>query len=111
MNMFPAVFPGIDYVTPTLVHTETVTDRYGNATKTVTETVMDTCLFEPEQSTERTDSRSPGVTTPAKLYCPPGVVPDADDKIRIDGKLWEIVGKPAVWGNVGVEIAIKRWGS
>jgi hypothetical protein len=43
----------------------TATDPLGDSTTTTIETVVPGALFEPRQATERTDSRSPGVTTPA----------------------------------------------
>lgn len=107
--------PGvIEHVTAVFVHRTSVEDRYGNKkakdeTKVPPETRVPGCLFEPEQSTERTDTRSPGVTTPAKLYTP-GPAPDSDDLVQVNGKTWEVIGTPASWGDAGAEVALKRWG-
>lgn len=97
------------HVSPVLIKTVTTTDRYGNTTKTTEEFPLQPCLLEPQQTTERTDPRSPGVTVPAKLYIVgQSAKIDSDDKFRIDGKMWEIIGL-SDWGDL--EVAIKRWGN
>ena len=90
----------MNYQTVTARQVTTTTDDYGDSTTTTTETVVPNVLFEPKQATERTDSRSPGVTTPAKFYLPVPLQLDADDEI-VDaaGVVWSVIGGSSVWGN------------
>lgn len=102
--------PGlVEHVTAVFVTRTTDEDRYGNKTTSQTEKKAPGCLFEPEQSTERTDTRSPGVTTPAKLYTP-GNPPGSDDLVKVNGKTWEVIGV-ASWGPAGAEVALRRFGT
>lgn len=94
--------------TITARHVVTTTDRMGNSTTTETVTEVERCLFEPAQATERTDPRSPGVTTPAKFYAPVALQLDADDEITdADGVKWAVLGGSSVWGT-RTEIPVQR---
>lgn len=85
----------------------TVDDGLGNETSTVTEVPVSGVLFEPRQSTERTDPRSPGVVTPAKFYGPFPTL-DADDEIvDADGVAWQVEGGASDWGGLS-EVPVKR---
>lgn len=96
--------------TVTAISVETTTDPLGDSTTTQTEQTIDGVLFEPQQGTERTDSRSPGVTTPAKFYLPVAIHLDADDLIvDADEVLWQVVAGSAVWQDQ-TEVAVKRTG-
>lgn len=98
-------------------------DKYGNFTETWTVVEHAGCLFEPEQSSERTDSRSPGVTSPARLYMPattppitaaavlalaPGAHVTAG-KLVLDGEAWSAEGNVERWPDVVVNLT--RWTS
>ena len=97
----------MDYQTVTVRQVTTTDDGLGNTSETEVRTPVERVLFEPQQSTERTDSRSPGVTTPAKFYGPFPPL-DADDEI-IDaaGMTWQVVGGAAKWGTDS-EVPVKR---
>lgn len=90
------------------IHVETTSDPYGNETTTQVEQSVSGALFEPRQATERTDPRSPGVTTPAKFYLPIALELDADDVI-VDaaGVSWQVVGGSSVWGDQ-TEVPVAR---
>lgn len=110
-GLFVPEVPGvIDYVQVDRIRIVETTDPYGDTTRTEERTQLPKSLFEPEQSTERTDRRTPGVTVPAKLYVPPPGELRADDIVEIAGQRWQVDGKPARWGNVGTEAALKRYG-
>jgi len=87
----------------------TSTDLDGNTTSTRLERDIDGCLFEPQQSVERTDPRSPGVLSPAKFYAPEPVHLDADDEVEAGGTTWQVVGGSMVWGTQ-TEIPVRRVG-
>lgn len=92
----------IETVTVTAVKVTTAVDDLGDETETRTEHTIDGCLFEPQQATERSDNRSPGVVVPAKVYLPVALQLDADDLVRIggpDGTPWQVVARAAVWGD------------
>lgn len=109
--MFLPEVPGIiDYVPVIKIVVTKVTNSHGDSVTTEVEQDFPRCLFEPEQSTERTDRRSAGVTSPAKVYIPPPGHVSADDVLDINGERWQVDGNPSVWGNVGTEAALKRWG-
>lgn len=97
----------VERVSITVRHVTTTEDGIGNTSESVTTTTIDNVLFEPQQSTERTDPRSPGVTTPAKFYVRQALPLNADDEIICDGVTWQVVGKAAVWGS-RTEIPVKR---
>lgn len=94
--------------TVTAIEVVTDTDKHGDSTVTQTERDVDGVLFEPQQATERTDSRSPGVTTPAKFYLPIALPLNADDVILdADGVRWDVVGGSAVWDDQ-TEVPVQR---
>lgn len=96
----------------TLIKVTTTTDSHGNRTNAERPVPLPgPCLFEPAQSVERTDPRSPGVTSPAKLYVV-GVLPEpvkADDILEIDGLRWQVKGDGNDW-SLGLEVALQRYG-
>lgn len=86
----------------------TTTDVYGDSTTTETTSTVVGVLFEPQQGHERTDSNSPGVTTPAKFYLPTAFALDADDTIvDADGVTWQVVAGSSVWHDQ-TEVAVQR---
>jgi hypothetical protein len=90
------------------IEVTTTTDDLGNSTTTQTQRDVPSALFEPQQATERTDSRSPGVVTPAKFYLPTPLQLDADDVIvDADEVWWQVIGGSSVWGN-DTEVPVKR---
>lgn len=112
MNLFPPTFPGIAYQDATVIQTATTTDRYGDGATTEVRRPLPRCLFKPEQSVELVTINQPGVSTAATIYCPlPDFTLDADDRIELAGQLWEIIGAPLAWGQVGLEIPVRRWGN
>lgn len=94
-------------VTVTVVQVTTTDDGLGNTTTTTLEQDVSGVLFEPQQATERTDSRSPGVVTPAKFYLPVALTLDADDVILHDGYEWQVIAGSSVWGN-DTEVPVTR---
>lgn len=95
--------------------TETVTiirptgrDPFGDPLPgTAEEIVLPGCLFAPGPSDE------PGfptqqVDTDATLYGPPGADVRPADKIRVRGDVYNVVGKPAVWGSFGVVVRLRQ---
>lgn len=76
----------------------TTRDKYGDETTETSTQVVPGCMFEPQQSTERTDSRTPGVVTPAKFYLPIALTVNADDTITDAASVvWNVVGGSSVW--------------
>lgn len=49
-----------------------------------------------------------GITEGKTLYAPPGADIRHTDKIRHAGHVYEVEGIPAVWGDAGVEVALRR---
>lgn len=93
--------------TVTVISVTTTTDDHGDSTTTQTEQDVAGALFEPMQATERTDSRSPGVTSPAKFYLPIPIELDSDDVILRGETSWQVVGGSSVWGNQ-TEVPVTR---
>lgn len=94
--------------TVTAIEVVTTTDDLGDTTTSQTERDVPGTLFEPQQATERTDSRSPGVVTPAKFYLPTALELNADDVILdAAGVLWQVEGGSSVWQDQ-TEVAVKR---
>ena len=92
--------------TATLVHVETVTDRYGDTVTTEARTSIEGCLHAPARPSEQ-DHR---VTIPATIYLPDSHTVDADDHFLYpDGSKWEVLGGGADW-QVGTAVQIQRWG-
>lgn len=96
--------------TVTAISVTVDTDVYGDSTTTQTEQQVAGVLFEPQQGTERTDSRSPGVVTPAKFYLPVALQLDADDVILDASEVpWEVIAGSSVWQDQ-TEVAVRRAG-
>lgn len=94
--------------TVTAIEVVTTTDDLGDTETSQTERDVPGSLFEPQQGTERTDSRSPGVVTPAKFYLPIAIQLDADDVILdADGVHWDVIAGSSVWQDQ-TEVAVKR---
>ena len=97
----------------TLVSTTTTTDDYGDTTTTTTETPWGPCAVAPRYATESTDPRVPPVIVGKVIYGPPTDI-DSDDRIRIDGELYEVDGLPGEWQSPftgwhpGIEVPVKR---
>lgn len=97
----------MEAVTLTVDTVTTTTSADGDSTTTAVTQTVPGCLFEPQQAVERTDPRSPGVTTPAKFYAPLALVLDADDEVRAMGHTWAVIGGSMVWGQ-NTEIPVRR---
>jgi hypothetical protein len=89
-------------------------DEYGNDVREATETPVDALAVWPRASDEETQGRNT-VIVGMTAVLPYGTRVAATDRLRFDGKVWEIEGEPGVWGpspftgNVGgVEIALTR---
>jgi hypothetical protein len=99
--------------TLTLVSTITTTDPLGDSTTIETETSWGPCAVAPRYATESTDPRVPPVIVGKVIYGP-AVAIDSDDRIRIDGELYEVDGLPGVWESPftgwapGIEVPVKR---
>lgn len=96
--------------TVTAVQVTTTTDEVGNQTYSTLEQDVTGVLFEPQQATERTDSRSPGVVAPAKFYLPVPLPLDADDEVLFAGHIWSVVGGASVWEDQ-TEVPVQRTGT
>lgn len=97
----------MDFQTVTVRAIATSKDDNGDATSTTETTTVDRVLFEPQQAVERTDSRSPGVTSSAKFYGPFPPL-DADDEVTdAAGVVWQVIGGSAVWGQES-EVPVRR---
>lgn len=84
----------------TAIQVTTTTDDHGDETVVQTEQDVGGVLFEPQQATERTDTRSPGVTSPAKFYLPVPLALDSDDVILdADAVAWSVAGGSSAWGD------------
>lgn len=100
----------MDYQTVTVRSVTTVDDGIGNTIETPTTSTVPGVLFEPQQAIERTDSRSPGVVTPAKFYGPFPLL-DADDTITdAAGVRWQVIGGSVRWDAEHSEVPVKRTG-
>lgn len=83
-------------------------DDLGDSTPGATSEASYTGVFEPQQFVERTDSRSPGVTSTAKVYLDVSLQLDADDEVELaSGTTWRVVGGSSPWG-MGTEIPVER---
>jgi hypothetical protein len=102
--------------TLTLISTTTTTDPLGDSTTTETETLWGPCAVAPRYATESTDPRVPPVIVGKVIYGPVVAI-DSDDRIRIDGELYEVDGLPGVWESPftgwapGIEVPVKRAGA
>lgn len=110
--------------TISLVTVTRTRDDFDNYVDVYTVTDVEDCNFEPEQSTERTDPRSPGVTSPARIYAPascpavppsaiivrpPGATLDDDGHLVITGEAWAVQGNVERWPDV--VISLTSWKS
>lgn len=83
-------------------------DRFGDPLPgAATEFDLPGCLFAPGSS------REPGfaanqVDTDGTLYAPPASDVRATDRVRVRGDVYEVVGKPQVWGTSGVVVALRE---
>jgi hypothetical protein len=83
-------------------------DRFGDPLPgAATEFDLPGCLFAPGPS------REPGfatnmVDTDGTLYAPPASDVRATDRVRVRGDVYEVVGKPQVWGTSGVVVALRE---
>ena len=101
--------------TVALVSTVTTTDDHGDTSTSVTETAWPGCAVAPRYANETTDSHQPNVVIGLTVYGPTPPSPiDSDDKLRIDGLLYDIEGRAGTWTSPftgwapGVEVACKR---
>lgn len=103
--------------TVTILSTATTTDDYGNQSTVVTEVAWGPCAVAPRSSSESVDSHAPAVIVGLSIYGPAGVTINADDKVRIDGVLYDVDGQAGDWTSPftgwhpGIEVAVKRAGS
>jgi hypothetical protein len=89
-------------------------DEYGNDVREATETPVDALAVWPRASDEQTQGRNT-VLVGLTAVLPYGTTVHATDRLRFDGRVWEIEGEPGAWGpspftgNVaGVEVALIR---
>ncbi len=71
------------------------------------ETSVPGCLFAPAASSEAGLGANQ-VDTGAQLYAPAGTDVRAADRVLVRGDLYEVVGKPQVWGTSGVVAALRE---
>lgn len=102
--------------TVVVVHTSTDTDVYGDDTSTTTETSLAGCAFDPGSSNERTDPRSPVISSSPTLYVTdPAAAVDANDRVRVDGRTYTVEGDPRRWTSpftgryFGMVVSLARW--
>jgi hypothetical protein len=89
-------------------------DEYGNDVREATETPVDALAVWPRASDEQTQGRNT-VIVGMTAVLPYGTTVHATDRLRFDGKVWEIEGEPGAWGPSpftgdvgGVEVALTR---
>lgn len=97
----------MDTVAVTIQAITSTTSPDGDTTVVSAGETIPGCLFEPQQATERTDPRSPGVVTPAKFYLPVPRQLDADDEIESAGTTWHVIGGSSVWGTQ-TEVPVRK---
>lgn len=91
----------------------TTDDGLGNTSETVTESEWGPCAVAPRYTTESVDSRVPPMIIGKTVYGPP-VALDSDDRLVIDGELWQVDGDAGEWKSPftgwfpGVEVPVKR---
>lgn len=89
------------YVTHRRHVEDAVKDRYGNATEGYVEEPKPLGLYQlaPRTSTEPTEDGRRPVITGAVAYAPHGTdVKHRDQLVGPDGTVWDVDGKPGVWG-------------
>lgn len=83
-------------------------DRFGDRLPgAATETDLPGCLFAPGPSRE-VGFAANTVDTDGTIYAPPGSDVRETDQIRVRGEVYNVVGKPQVWGTSGVVVALRR---
>lgn len=120
--MVGAVYVGaalmLSNATVSVLSVTSTDDGLGNETSEYVESVLEWALVAPRSSSERSDSRVPGVVVAASVYGPFGVDVGAEDLIVIadhsptfDGE-WQVDGLPGQWSiggwRPGFEVAVKR---
>ena len=104
------------FSTPVVLLSTAVTsqDEYGNDVRESTETRVDALAVWPRVSDESTQGRNT-VIVGMTAVLPYGTRVRATDRVRWDGRVWEIEGEPGVWGpspftgnTAGVEVALTR---
>lgn len=99
--------------TLTLQSVTTTDDGLGNSTESVVESLWGPCAVAPRYATESSGPRSPAVIVGLTVYGPATVI-NSDDRVLIDGVLWQVDGLPGVWESPftgwapGVEVPVKR---
>lgn len=72
------------------------------------------CAFDPGSSDEPTEANRNAVTASPRLFCEPGSVISAKDRIKVRGLVYEVIGDPADWRhpmvawNPGIEVNLRR---
>lgn len=83
-------------------------DKYGALLPPVLVASVPNCLFAPQRSVELAGSYL-RVETGAAVYMPQNAayIPQAEERVTIDGQTWAVDGDPAVWP-LGVEVKLAR---
>lgn len=99
--------------TVTVITPASTTDERGNTVAdwsddTVTSTVVSGALWAPSTQTEdRADGRQ-GVPITGTLYLPQATSIAATDRVVVRGDVFDVNSEPAVWGDAGVEVLLRR---
>ena len=87
----------------------TSTDALGDVTYVEAAPVSVRAMVAGRSSAESADSRTPAVLTGLTLYIfDLAVVPGASDWFTVRGERYEVEGQAHRWGQMGVEVAVKR---
>lgn len=103
-------------VTITVRTVTTTDDGLGNTTETVVESSWGPCAVAPRYATESTDPRVPPVIVGKTVYGPTRAL-DSNDRLVIDGVVYEVDGLPGEWSSPftgwkpGMEVPVKRTAS
>ncbi|MFG3710888.1 hypothetical protein [Micromonospora sp. NPDC047730] len=65
------------------------------------------CLFAPGPSAEIVDGANQ-VRTDGTVYAPAGADVRPDDKVKVRGVIYEVVGRPQDWGRAGVVVVLRE---
>jgi hypothetical protein len=102
-----STFPFRDqHVTFTVVRPAS-TDKYGDPVGDPTEHDIPGCLAAPGNTTEATTTGDT-VLADVTLYAPAGADITASDKGRIGSVPYEVIGRPRVWLDRGVEVPLRQ---